>query len=181
MKSKFAPSQIALHWLVFILVAIAYTTIELRGYAGRGTALRALMIGTHFSCGAAVLALMLTRIFLRLKHPQPAITPPPPSWQLWLAKLMHWLIYLLFITLPVLGLTSRYLRGADWALFGIAMPTANPGDGDVAGDIIDWHKTLAPLGYWLIGLHAAAALFHHYFIKDNTLLRMMPARRNDAD
>ncbi|MDI9769567.1 cytochrome b561, partial [Pantoea dispersa] len=31
---------------------------------------------------------------------------------------------------------------------------------------------------WLIGLHAAAALVHHYLIKDNTLLRMMPSRRN---
>jgi len=43
--------------------------------------------------------------------------------------------------------------------------------------LIGWHETLAPLGYWLIGLHAAAALFHHYLLKDNTLMRMMPARR----
>jgi cytochrome b561 len=40
--------------------------------------------------------------------------------------------------------------------------------------LIDWHETLAPLGYWLIGLHAVAALFHHYFLKDDTLRRMMP-------
>ena len=31
-------------------------------------------------------------------------------------------------------------------------------------------------GYFLIGLHAAAALFHHYFIHDNTLRRMLPSR-----
>ena len=29
---------------------------------------------------------------------------------------------------------------------------------------------------FLIGLHALAALFHHYIVKDNTLLRMMPGR-----
>ncbi|SFN51749.1 cytochrome b561 [Izhakiella capsodis] len=181
MKSKFAPSQITLHWLVFILIAIAYATIELRGYADRGTTLRAAMISTHFGCGAAVLMLMSCRILLRLKHPSPAIIPPPPAWQVWLAKLMHWLIYLIFIALPVLGLISRYLRGTHWALFGIAMPTAVPGDGDIAGDLIDWHETLASAGYWLIGLHAAAALLHHYFIKDNTLRRMMPARRNHSE
>ncbi|EOK4640908.1 cytochrome b561, partial [Shigella flexneri] len=28
------------------------------------------------------------------------------------------------------------------------------------------------------GLHAAAALAHHYFWKDNTLLRMMPRKRS---
>lgn len=177
MKSKFAPSQIALHWLVFILVAVAYATIELRGYAERGSTLRAVMIGTHFSCGATVLVLMLARVFLRHKHQEPHIVPQPPTWQVLLAKLMHLAIYLLFIILPILGLSSRYLRGADWALFGIPMPVASPGDGELAGNIIDWHETLAPLGYWLIGLHAAAALFHHYFMKDNTLLRMMPAKR----
>lgn len=38
----------------------------------------------------------------------------------------------------------------------------------------EWHVTLANLGYFVIGLHAFAALMHHYFWKDNTLLRMMP-------
>ena len=32
------------------------------------------------------------------------------------------------------------------------------------------------IGYWLIGLHAVAGLGHHYLIKDNTLLRMLPGR-----
>ncbi|MDI5303856.1 glutathione S-transferase C-terminal domain-containing protein, partial [Salmonella enterica subsp. enterica serovar Anatum] len=40
-----------------------------------------------------------------------------------------------------------------------------------------WHVTLANLGYFVIGLHAIAALMHHYFWKDNTLLRMMPRKR----
>ncbi|MDR2154682.1 MAG: cytochrome b/b6 domain-containing protein, partial [Burkholderiaceae bacterium] len=39
------------------------------------------------------------------------------------------------------------------------------------------HETVATIGYGLIGLHAAAALFHHYVMRDNTLLRMLPARK----
>jgi cytochrome b561 len=31
-------------------------------------------------------------------------------------------------------------------------------------------------GYFLIGAHAAAALAHHYIRRDDTLLRMLPAR-----
>ncbi|MCK8665370.1 cytochrome B, partial [Pseudomonas azerbaijanoccidens] len=31
-------------------------------------------------------------------------------------------------------------------------------------------------GYWLIGLHAAAGLFHHFWVKDNTLERMLIER-----
>ena len=40
-----------------------------------------------------------------------------------------------------------------------------------------WHELLANTGYFIIGLHALAALLHHYFWKDNTLLRMMPRKR----
>jgi len=32
------------------------------------------------------------------------------------------------------------------------------------------------VGYWLIGLHALAGFYHHYVVRDNTLLRMMPKR-----
>ena len=34
------------------------------------------------------------------------------------------------------------------------------------------HEAVANLGYALIGLHAVAALYHHYMRHDNTLLRM---------
>ena len=39
------------------------------------------------------------------------------------------------------------------------------------------HETIGTIGYYLIGLHAAAALAHHYLMHDNTLLRMLPRRR----
>ena len=34
-----------------------------------------------------------------------------------------------------------------------------------------WYSTA---GYFLIGLHAAAALYHHYIRRDDTLKRMLP-------
>ena len=45
--------------------------------------------------------------------------------------------------------------------------------------VADWTKELheagGTIGYFLIGLHAAAALFHHYIVRDNTLRRMLPS------
>jgi cytochrome b561 len=38
------------------------------------------------------------------------------------------------------------------------------------------HELAGTAGYWLIGLHAVAALFHHYVSRDNTLTRMLPKR-----
>lgn len=177
MSDNYARSQIALHWLTVLLLTVAYATIELRGFAQRGSWQGFAMIITHFSAGFGVLLVMLARIFLRFRHRSPAIAPPIASWQKGLSHLVHATLYALFIVLPLLGLSSRYLSGRQWWLFGATMPvSANP-DPALARTLIHWHETLAPLGYWLIGLHALAALFHHYFLKDDTLARMMPARR----
>ena len=43
------------------------------------------------------------------------------------------------------------------------------------GGVGDPLKMAGTLGYWLIGLHAVAGLYHHYVVRDNTLLRMMPS------
>ncbi|MCZ4058425.1 cytochrome b561 [Pantoea sp. LMR881] len=177
MREKFAASQIKLHWLTFFLVALAYAAIELRGFAQRGSWQGYTLIVTHFTAGTMVLVLMLSRLLLRTRHRSPAILPAAPRWQTGLAHLTHTLIYALFISLPLMGIASRYLWGRDWWLFGFSMPVANTPDADLAKAFTGWHKTLAPLGYWLTGLHAVAALFHHYFLKDNTLLRMMPGRQ----
>jgi cytochrome b561 len=47
----------------------------------------------------------------------------------------------------------------------------------LAGQVKEMHETFGTIGYFLIGLHAFAALFHHYIVKDDTLRRMLPGRR----
>jgi cytochrome b561 len=58
----------------------------------------------------------------------------------------------------------------------MVMPYAAESNFDLVDVLKEWHVTLANLGYFMIGLHALAALMHHYFWKDNTLLRMMPKK-----
>jgi len=36
---------------------------------------------------------------------------------------------------------------------------------------------LGTIGYFLIGVHALGALLHHYVMRDDTLVRMLPRRR----
>ena len=49
-------------------------------------------------------------------------------------------------------------------------------DKELAREVKGWHEWFASLGYWLIGLHAVAGLYHHYVRKDNTLVRMLPGK-----
>lgn len=132
----------------------------------------------HVSCGISILVLMVVRLLLRLKYPTPPIIPKPKPMMTGLAHLGHLVIYLLFIALPVIGLVMMYNQGNPWFAFGLTMPYASEANFERVDSLKSWHETLANLGYFVIGLHAAAALAHHYFWKDNTLLRMMPRKRS---
>lgn len=176
MGNKYSSLQIGIHWLVFLLVIGAYCAMELRGFAPRSY--RPWFNVVHVSCGISILVLMVARLLVRLKYPAPPIVPKPKPMLTGLAHLGHLVIYLLFLVLPVIGLLMIYNRGNPWVAFGIVMPHAAEANFDLADTLKSWHVTLANLGYFVIALHAAAALMHHYFWKDNTLLRMMPRKRS---
>lgn len=176
MRSHYSGLQIAIHWLVVVLIVAAYCAMEFRGFAPRSY--RPYFNIVHVSCGISILLLMIARLLVRVTSPTPAIVPKPSAMMTGLAHLGHLVIYLLFIILPVLGLMMMYNRGGPWIAFGIVMPHAPESNFDLVDTLKTYHVLLAKLGYFIIGLHAAAALLHHYIFKDNTLRRMMPKRRS---
>ncbi|KNC91934.1 cytochrome b561 [Trabulsiella odontotermitis] len=176
MRDKYSGLQIGLHWLVFLLVIITYCAMELRGFFPREY--RPVFNMVHVSGGISVLVLTVARLLIRIKRPAPPIMPKPKPMMTGMAHLGHLVIYLLFIVLPVMGFVMMYNRGNPWIAFGISMPHAAESNFDLADTLKEYHIFLANLGYWVIGLHAAAALAHHYYWRDNTLLRMMPRKRS---
>ena len=104
MKRTFTPSQIIIHWLVFISIAIAYAAMELKGFTPKGSMARAILMLLHYTAGCTVLVLMTIRMLLKVTHRDPEIVPSPPRWQTLVSKMVHGVLYLMFITLPVLGI-----------------------------------------------------------------------------
>ena len=158
MKNTFARSQRIMHWLVLLMIVIAYAAMELKGFTTKGSAPRALLVLTHYTAGVSVLVLMVVRVGLKLTHHDPDIIPQPPRWQIISAKAVHGLLYLMFLSLPLLGVLSLYV-----------------GQVELQHTLKSVHELIANAGYFLVGLHAAAALFHHYIVRDNTLERMLPS------
>ncbi|WP_193133539.1 cytochrome b561 [Klebsiella grimontii] len=175
MRDKYSGLQIGIHWLVFFLVIGAYAAMELRGFFPRSA--RPMINMIHVSCGISIFVLMAVRLLVRLKSPTPPIVPKPSPMMTGFAHLGHLVIYLLFIALPAIGMVMMYYRGNPWFAFGLTMPHAAESDFELVDTLKVWHELLANTGYFIIGLHALAALMHHYLWKDNTLLRMMPRRR----
>lgn len=172
--ARYSRWTIALHWLMLLLLAAVYACIELREVFPRGSADRELLKTCHFSLGLAVLLLMGPRLADRLRAPAPPITPAPPRWQNVLAKSVHGLLYLFLLGMPLGGWLVLSAAGKPVPLFGLELPPLVGPDRALAHAIEDLHKSVGVAGYWLIGLHAAAALFHHHVVRDDTLRRMLP-------
>lgn len=172
MKNRYSLSQISLHWATLLMIILTYTAMLTRDYFPEDN--QPLVRLLHFNFGICVWLLMWVRVFLRTRYATPVITPPLPRWQIAASHAVHGVLYLLFLSLPVLGVLTLEFGGRDWVLFGWRVPQFVTPDPSVRSTVKQIHVFLANCGYYLIGLHALAAIYHHYFRKDDTLLRMTP-------
>jgi cytochrome b561 len=78
--------------------------------------------------------------------------------------------------MPILGWVILSAEGDPIPFWGLELPPLTAPDKALAEEVEELHETIGNIGYFLIGGHAAAALLHHYVIKDNTLVRMLPRR-----
>ena len=177
MKERFGTLTIALHWFMLLLLAAVYACIELRVLWPRGSDPRELIKTWHFMLGLSVLALVFIRIAARLAGGTPPIVPAPPLWQHRIAQATHGLLYLLMIGMPIGGWLILSAEGDPVPFFGLELPALVSPDKALAEQIEEIHETVGTIGYWLIGLHALAALYHHYVKRDNTLRRMLGGSR----
>lgn len=175
-ESRYGSLSIGLHWLMLLLIAGVYACIELRGNFPKGSDIREGLKTWHFMLGLSILVLVLVRLAAHFIGTVPRIEPDPPKWQSLFAKLMHIALYALMIGMPLLGWLTLSAEGKLVPFFGLQLPSLVGESKSIAGWAKELHETGGTVGYFLIGLHAAAALFHHYVVRDNTLRRMLPSR-----
>lgn len=164
-----------LHWLTAVLMLLAYVFIEQRGLFERGTPARALMMQSHFWTGLLILALLGWRVLVRRRATLPPVAPALPRWQAGPARLLHLALYAFMLAMPLLGLATAWADGKALVLplTQVALPSLIAPDEALAHRLEDLHGSLGEAGYWLIGLHVAAALYHHLLRRDDTLRRML--------
>lgn len=176
-RQRFNSLSIALHWVMVLLISAVYATILLRENYPKGTDIREGLKAWHFMLGLTVLALVVIRLIARLSNRKPPISPEPPAWQLWFASAAHFALYAFMLAMPVAGWVILSASGKPIPFFGLELPALVGQSKALAGQVKELHETVGTIGYFLIGIHALAALFHHYVVKDDTLLRMLPGRR----
>ena len=172
--NRYSAAQRNLHWIILILIVLAYITMEFRSEFARGIPGRVFMVQSHFWLGITILTLFIPRILLRFKRGTPAIQPALPNWQSNLSKLVHVAIYVFLLIQPILGLATAWTDGKAIMIpfTGIELPALLAANKELAHQLEDLHELLAELFYYLVGFHVLAALYHHLLRKDDTLKRM---------
>lgn len=176
-RQRFSSLSIVLHWVMVLLISAVYAAILLRENYPKGTDIREGLKSWHFMLGLAVLVLVVARIVVRLINHGPPITPKPPVWQVFLANVAHFALYAFMLAMPIAGWVILSASDKVIPFFGLQLPALIGPSKALADQVKELHETGGTVGYFLIGLHALAALFHHYIAKDDTLRRMLPGRR----
>ena len=174
-QGRYTRTAIVLHWLVVVLLVAQYTIGWTMPHIGRNTPVGTL-IGLHFSIGVLIIGVIIVRLAWRISHGEPAHEAGIPRWQLHLARLIHWLLYLLLIVVPFLGWINASYRGMAitfFVLFHVPPLVDTHAVGWAwTGDI---HTLVAEYAILpLVALHVAAALYHYFIRRDRVLQRMLP-------
>ncbi|MDJ0276988.1 cytochrome b [Sphingomonas sp. 2R-10] len=164
---RYSRGAILFHWTIaaFVLVNLWI------GLVGGSMA-------AHKAIGITVLVLTLGRIGWRIGHAPPLLPAGIPAWERMVATATHLLFYALLLIVPLSGwamVSGATRRPLEWfGLFPIPYLPIPPAVADLGHEA---HEVVGFAMAGLVALHVAAALRHHFLLRDGVLLRMVPGRR----
>ena len=174
---RYGSLTIGIHWLMLLLFVAVYAFIELRELYPKGSDPREAMKTWHFMMGMLVFVLVWPRLVARFSGSTPVIRPEPAGWMQLAAKLGHLALYAFMVVMPLLGWLTLSASGKPIPFFGLELPALIGENKDLAKQLKEVHETIGTVGYYLIGLHVLAALYHQHIKHDNTIARILPLRK----
>jgi cytochrome b561 len=163
-----------MHWLTAGLMLLVFGlafSIDLATSRSSHT----VVLQLHRSVGLTVWVLTMGRLVWRhfAKYPN---WPSDMSQTMRVAAMAsEYALYALLLTQPILGLLQTSAHGDHVNLFFIGqLPALIEKNRLLAEQLLSVHKSVGFALLGLIALHVSAALFHHFWRRDDTLTAMLP-------
>lgn len=173
--TRYPPAYTRLHWLIAALIISLFSMQYIRRPFGEEA--HAIVREMHKSLGLVLIGLIVLRLAMRMFHPMPARFPDLSRLRMIGAHLVHVALWGMMLIVPAMGVAFLLARGRGVEFFELVqIPPLTTGSiywGDVT---ITLHRYAAFVLIGLVTLHAAAALFHRFVLKD-TLMSRMTLRR----
>jgi cytochrome b561 len=187
-QTRYGAIAKTLHWAVAGLFLLSYCSVYYRHWFTEERSGPWFTFGNLHRCfGVSIAVFVMLRIIWRLRNPVPHLYPGP-KWEHAGAKISHFGLYFFMIMMP---LTGYFGTGAptDFGWFAIPSFEDSRWFGWISGGSISFEQWEKPLDFFhkeiggallvwiLIVIHTGAALYHHYYRKNDTLRRILPGRR----
>ena len=172
---RFDSTSIVLHWLTVLLIISQFSTIWLHELVGHETRLGSEILDAHRTMGMLTWVVTLARVAWRCRL---AYLPPfpesMPKLQQWIAKANEYGLYALLLVQPITGLGEVLFHGRTFTLFIWQVPVLFEPDAATRTLFLKAHEVGGGALLIFIGLHAGAAFFHGFVLRDGVLQRMLP-------
>jgi len=162
------------HWIVAVMVLGLFAHGLWMDELGRDQ--RPFQIWLHGAVGISLLAIAAAAFVWWLLNVVPAEPPGMPIWQRRAARLAHWGLYALIFGSTIAGwaLTGTLRQPVAIQLFGFVEVPQLIGPGSGYHELFEEaHEFLSYLLIALVVVHVAAALYHHFVLRDRVLRRMV--------
>lgn len=172
-NNSFGWPSIFLHWLsalivIFLLIEGLYM-VTLTYY----DALYHTLPQWHKLAGIGLFLLTIVRMIWVAINKSPVLLTTQ-TWQRLAAHVVH---YLFYVTITIMIITGYFITTAEGhgiaLFFGAEIPAITILSPELASLLGEIHEVTAFTLIALIFLHAAAAVQHHFYYHDKTLVRML--------
>jgi cytochrome b561 len=172
---RFSRLQIAIHWMSALAMLILFASMWAREYIEE-YALRVNLFELHRQMGLAILTLFVVRLLVKKFGPKKKPSGPQMGKLEHLAAACsHIALYIMLFAMPVIGWIITNAHGQNVRFLRMfTLPSLVSKNEDLEDMLQLAHEYGAYALMGLIGLHFAAALFHHFVKKDHVLASMIP-------
>ena len=172
--SRYGAVAQAFHWVIAALIIVQF--VLGRTAVGLPVGAEKLdLLARHKSIGMTVLMLAILRLLWRLRNPPPALPPGMTPVERILARATHGAFYGLMFAMPLTGWMMSSAKKYSVSWFGLFTWPNLIGKNEAAFNFLRLtHDVLSGVLFAIAVLHIGAALKHHFWNKDDVLLRMSP-------
>src|SRR5271155_1910702 len=167
------------HWVIAGLIIVQFTLARLAEPLPLGVHKLALL-ARHKSVGMTILMLAVLRLLWRIWHPAPPLPPGMTRWERIGARATHAAFYVLLFAMPLTGWTMSSAKNYSVSWFGLfTWPNLISPDEHAFDLLRTTHVIMSDVLLAIAILHIVAALKHHFWNKDDVLVRMVPFTKSE--